>query len=918
MTLTDGHHVRIGGVGYRLDEGYESLVGRRCYIHAGRSLFAEQFNITGVPGARSLRQDELQWHLTNFDGEGQVTLLNDDEDSARLFYRSEGLNFKVPGQFSLNKSAIATTVPVSPNAGSTFQGNANFADVVGTSTTNGTDRRISAVNDVVRTSSNYSTATASNVQVDFYIYRELFADNDTSIAGSALKRYANDGEVVGDDFRLRLDSAAISATKSTGTHFTAGERQRVELYCHAWQALTRSDKISVWLTIGDVTGGGFRILDKRRASPVGTSNNPSTPSVAATFVPEAGRDYRFHVSFEGGGVQSSAPYLRIDEIRFGPEELQTSVDLSVWNQDTSAVLVTRTLNVMASTAGTRVASIVFTTGAATNYRFQVTRNNTSGPDPQAPWVDKVVATELGENAPYTLDCCEVGLGGRIWLAGHRSGANSSVWRYDPTDDDWGDDVFCELNADASSNATVRWMTHSDEREYFGLSDGSVRTVNGAGADVTYATGFTGLVGGCISQNRLFLLVEGSGGIDIYTLPVDGAAVPYTSASATVNTVNLAAGVKTPDANLRARICSTPRGARFFVNYGDVTCKIFEVDASGSQLQPQEVGDLGHGIKGHAIAFEGGITWVAVTYTAESDQTALSALWWFDLNGVPERAGFFRADSPAAFAPIDLEPYQTDLFILQGPYLWRYSMTRGGLFLEYQHEPTDGTKARSIAVSRGRTFAQYEAEVIVTGTDATYRQSSVTDGNTYTSSIFDNNLPGVRKNLLTLRLLTDTLASGASILLEYQLDASGTWVTAGLATTGAEHDFVIATEQTNATYNALQLRVKLISSNGTATPVVRGIIAISNAADDEEYWDLVLRCEDDDSLDRPDGIQATGAQRLANIVSLKRTGAPFTFEDGYEDKTEGVAYTYRATILDYRAELNAQGEGRVVTTVKRTR
>src|SRR5262245_27608740 len=107
MSLSSGAHVEIGGVGYNLDEAYEADLGRRCYIHGGRDIFAEQFNITGVPGARNLRQEELQWVITNFSGEGQVVQIPDDETSATRFYRSEGIDMRVPGEQTLNRSSVS-------------------------------------------------------------------------------------------------------------------------------------------------------------------------------------------------------------------------------------------------------------------------------------------------------------------------------------------------------------------------------------------------------------------------------------------------------------------------------------------------------------------------------------------------------------------------------------------------------------------------------------------------------------------------------------------------------------------------------------------------------------------------------------------------------------------------------------------
>src|SRR5512143_229363 len=183
MALPSGADVELGGVAYKLDRSYETLTGRRAYTHGGRPISVGG-QIFGRSGAE-ITDNRLVWYVTDFEGEGQVVLDPQDPDSAKRFYRSEGLNFRIPGQGSLNKSVLTEIPDNIAGAASTQQGAADFADVTGTSTVVATDdRRLNALNDVV--GSTAVTPGANNVQVDFYLYHETWADYATTIEGNDL------------------------------------------------------------------------------------------------------------------------------------------------------------------------------------------------------------------------------------------------------------------------------------------------------------------------------------------------------------------------------------------------------------------------------------------------------------------------------------------------------------------------------------------------------------------------------------------------------------------------------------------------------------------------------------------------------------------------------------------------------------
>src|SRR5512143_3463743 len=151
MALPSGADVELGGVAYKLDRSYETLTGRRAYTHGGRPISVGG-QIFGRSGAE-ITDNRLVWYVTDFEGEGQVVLDPQDPDSPKRFYRSEGLNFRIPGQGSLNKSVLAEVPDNTGGAATTLEGAADFSDITGTSTVvNTDDRRINDPGDVVQSS----------------------------------------------------------------------------------------------------------------------------------------------------------------------------------------------------------------------------------------------------------------------------------------------------------------------------------------------------------------------------------------------------------------------------------------------------------------------------------------------------------------------------------------------------------------------------------------------------------------------------------------------------------------------------------------------------------------------------------------------------------------------------------------------
>ncbi len=156
-----------------------------------------------------------------------------------------------------------------------------------------------------------------------------------------------------------------------------------------------------------------------------------------------------------------------------------------------------------------------------------------------------------------------------------------------------------------------------------------------------------------------------------------------------------------------------------------------MDGSGTTLEPRELADLGHGVRGTSIAYETGTTFIGGQYYGDStasdgDKKPRVTLFAIDSGGVPQRVGLPRFNDPDVRPIQFMVPYQTHLYFLQGTYLWRYSLVTGGLFLEYQIEPKTAANQRALSVILGRIFAAFTDDPLRRTAHLIRRASSTSD------------------------------------------------------------------------------------------------------------------------------------------------------------------------------------------------
>lgn len=108
--LASGGHVRIGSYDYMLDEGTPEH-----YIHTFEFPIAEEVEIQGEPGSKTVRRRRLFWSMTDWTGgEGMRTW---DPDAANAYSYSQVANTRIVGQFTGRPKRASTTVNASTDDG---------------------------------------------------------------------------------------------------------------------------------------------------------------------------------------------------------------------------------------------------------------------------------------------------------------------------------------------------------------------------------------------------------------------------------------------------------------------------------------------------------------------------------------------------------------------------------------------------------------------------------------------------------------------------------------------------------------------------------------------------------------------------------------------------------------------------------
>lgn len=165
-----------------------------------------------------------------------------------------------------------------------------------------------------------------------------------------------------------------------------------------------------------------------------------------------------------------------------------------------------------------------------------------------------------------------------------------------------------------------------------------------------------------------------------------------------------------------------------------------------------------------------------------------------------------------------------------------------------------------------------------------------------------------KVLTTITLITEPLPANTSVTVKYQLDQSGTWLTAGTSSTtnSTEKVFVVSTDATTRTFRNLQIRLELDTTDDTVTPVVRGVRSYATVLKALQTWDLLLKV--DDELGRIQNRSWSGAKLISNVETAGDGETVVAFKDGYQAREANQEDEYDVVVDDYQVILSRPGEG----------
>ena len=168
--------------------------------------------------------------------------------------------------------------------------------------------------------------------------------------------------------------------------------------------------------------------------------------------------------------------------------------------------------------------------------------------------------------------------------------------------------------------------------------------------------------------------------------------------------------------------------------------------------------------------------------------------------------------------------------------------------------------------------------------------------------------GEEKTLMSIRLSTEPLPANTAVQVYYQDDQDGTWTSAGTYDTdsGTGTTFKISTDSSSVKFKNLQLKIKLTTSDATATPVVRSVQVRCTPTEYVREWDMLLDISDEDA--QAQGRAFTGSQLIDYIKAEATNENIIQFDNGYETPSAGSYDEHDVMIREYNINLTSAGQG----------
>ena len=165
-----------------------------------------------------------------------------------------------------------------------------------------------------------------------------------------------------------------------------------------------------------------------------------------------------------------------------------------------------------------------------------------------------------------------------------------------------------------------------------------------------------------------------------------------------------------------------------------------------------------------------------------------------------------------------------------------------------------------------------------------------------------------KTLMSIRLSTEPLPANTAVQVYYQDDQDGTWTSAGTYDTdsGTGTTFKISTDSSSVKFRNLQLKIKLTTSDTSATPVVRSVQVRCTPTEYVREWDMLLDISDEDA--QAQGRAFTGSQLIDYLKAEATNENIIQFDNGYETPTSGSYDEHDVMIREYNINLTSAGQG----------
>ncbi|KKK56166.1 hypothetical protein LCGC14_3067260, partial [marine sediment metagenome] len=164
-----------------------------------------------------------------------------------------------------------------------------------------------------------------------------------------------------------------------------------------------------------------------------------------------------------------------------------------------------------------------------------------------------------------------------------------------------------------------------------------------------------------------------------------------------------------------------------------------------------------------------------------------------------------------------------------------------------------------------------------------------------------------KVLLSLKLVTEPLPAATQVVVKYQIDQDGTWLTAGTHSTdtATEKEFIISTSSTTRTFRNLQLRLEL-TGTASVTPVVSSLRVFATVVKGLRFWNLILDCSDE--MGALQDRAWDGEKLIDNIETAGDSGDVVAFKDGYHSLRPNDFNAHDVIVDDYDIVMDRPGEG----------